>query len=347
MPRKYEGPLRRGEKSAYVRKRKKDEDDGLSKTERKEVKEIIAVKKETRYCNKWYSYDDYPAAAGNLQLTRTVPVTLPGINSVGDNACTCLGFQLGEYLNSNSTAINTGVGAGTIVPLGGYGMQQGLDATDIVGDYAYFQSAKVDLQVTALPINTSDSSVYDVLASGLQFRVIHVSCKQIQTGASPSLTGALFFDRQHEKVGLTMSGTVKEIMNDFHMNTDQFHVHADRKFRLTQPINPGSTDSWGPPSTPDVLIAPVNLALQGMATNPTFPVQHNLTLWMPKIKKKVRFSPDDDTVSNAFEPTNAQFVSTIIILCARTCQQRLIGGLQDTSRAWSVKAAGESRFRDA
>lgn len=348
MPRSYEGPLRKGERSAKVpKKSKKKNEDHLSAIERKEVKEIIAVKKEVRYCNKWYSYDDYDAPAGNLQLTRTAPVALPNINPTGTNCTTMLGFQTGEYLNPEGVSINTNVGAGTMAVLGGYGMQQGTDSTDIIGDYAYLQSAKVDLQITALPFNTSDSSVYSPGMSGLQFRVIHASAKQIQTGASPSYVNALFWDRTHDKQGLIMTGTNKEMFHDFHLNTDQFHIHADKKFRLTQPQNPGSTDSWGPPSTPDVLIAPVNLAFQGQATNPTYPVQHNLTLWMPKIKKKIRFSETDDTTSNAFEPTNANFVNMIFILCCRTCQQNQTNSLLSTTRAWSVKAAGETRYRDA
>lgn len=350
MVRKYAGPLQRGKRSAKVPSSKSKSKKGLNKVEKKEVKDIIAIKKEVRYCNKWFSYDDYLVAAGNLQFTRTVPITLPGINPAGNNACTMLGFQTGEYLNPEAVSINTNVGAGTMTPLGGYGMQQGTDSTDILGDYAYLQSAKVDLQITALPWNSNDSSLYSAGMSGLQFRVIHASAKQIQTGASPSYSNGFFWDRTHDKVGFTMVGTCKEIMDDFHMNTDQFHIHSDQKFRLTQPQNPGSTDTLliqqNLSATADNQVF-VNTSMQGQGTNPTYPCQRNIRLWMPRIKKKIRFSESDDGATNAFEPTNAQFVNMIFIICCRTNQQQLIPSLLNTSRSWSVKAAGETRYRDA
>lgn len=346
MPRKYAGPLQPGKKSAYVRK----SEDTLSKQERKEVKEIIAVKKEVRYCNKWYFYDDYAGASGNLQLTRTNPVTLPGINPFGSNACNMLGFQTGEYLNPESSSINTQVGAGTMVPLGGYGMQQGTDSTDIIADYAYLQSAKVDLQITALPWNTNQSDLYSAGMSGIQFRVIHAQAKQIQTGVSPSYAEAFFWDRTHDKVGLTMVGTCKEIMNDFHFNTDQFVIHHDVKFRLTQPQNPGGLDTQliqsntSATATKEVY---TNQGFQGQATNPTYPCSKNVSFWMPKIKKKIRFSEGDDTTTNAFEPTNVNFVNMIFIIACRVNQQQLLPDNNSVRGAWSVKASGETRYRDA
>lgn len=347
MPRKYSGPLQPGKKSAYVRKSKEDT---LSKEERKEVKEMMTAKKEVRYCNKWYSYDDYPSASGNLQLTRTVPVTLPGINPVANDACNMLGFQTGEYLNPESNAINTAIGAGTMAPLGGYAMQQGTDSTDIIADYAYLQSAKVDLQITALPWNTNLGDVYSAGMSGIQFRVIHAQAKPIQTGVSPSYAEAFFWDRTHDKVGLTMVGTCKEIMYDFHFNTDQFIIHHDVKFRLTQPQHPGGLDTQiiqqntSPTATFQVYS---NQGFQGQATNPTYPCSKNVSFWMPKIKKKIRFSEGDDTTTNAFEPTNVNFVNMIFIIACRVNQQQSIPANNSVSRAWSVKASGETRYRDA
>lgn len=322
---------------------------GLNKVEKKEVKLIIKERKETRYCGRNFKYDDYAPAqvGGYLQPSRAAPQTLPGVSDVGANACTCLGFQTGEYLNTESTDINTNVGAGTVAPLGGYGMTQGTDSDQITGDYAYLQSAKLDLQITAAPWNTSDCGTYAAAASGLQFRVLHLTAKQIQSGIVPSYTNGMFWNRAHEKIGLTMVGTVKEIMDDFHINTDQFTVHKDIKFRLTQPQNPCSNDTWPAPTAPGAFIGPVAFALQGQGTNPCYPCQRNVQLWMPKSKKKIRFSDTDDTTTNAFEPTNYQYVNVILILCVRTNQQAFLPDLLSTDRCWAVKAAMETRFKDA
>lgn len=353
MPRKYAGPLQPGKRSARVNKPRKPrggKKDHLSKTEKKEVKKIIANKKETRYCGNWITYDDYPVPAGNLQLTRTSAITLPGINPVANNVCNMLGFQTGQYLNNQSTEINTQVGGGTMVALGGYGIQQGTDSTDILGDYAYLQSAKVDLQITALPWNTNDGTIYSAGMSGLQFRVLHVQSKNLATGVVPSYVNSFFWDRTHDKTGLTMAGTVKEIMEDFHLNTDQFIVHKDIKFRLTQPQHPAGLDTLiiqqndQPTATVQHF---VNTAFQGQATNPTYPCAKNLTLWMPRSKRKIRFSENDNGTTNAFEPTNYNFINMIFILCVRTCQQQTIPANNSVSRAWSAKCSGETRYRDA
>jgi hypothetical protein len=237
-----------------------------------------------------------------------------------------------------------------VAPLGGYGMTQGTDSVNIIGDYAYLQSSKVDLQITAAPWNTNQGDIYSAGMSGLQFRVIHVSAKPIQTGVSPSYVKSLFWDRVHNKVGLDMTGTVKEIMEDFHLNTEQFTIHKDIKFRLTQPQHPAGLDTQiiqqndQPTATYQVFS---NQGFQGAATNPTYPCAKNITLWMPKTKKKVRFAEDDNLTTNAYEPSNFNFVSLILILCARTCQQQTIPANNSVSRAWTCKAAGETRYRDA
>lgn len=339
--------------SAYKNQKSSDSKkkaDCLSATEKKEVKEIIAAKKELRYCNRSFFYDDYDIASGYLQLTRTNPVALPGITPTGTNAATMLGFQTGEYLNSESQSINTNVGAGTMAPLGGFGMIQGTDSVNILADYAYLQSSKVDLQITALPIDTNQSYLYSPGMSGLQFRVLHIQAKQIQTGVSPSYTNGLFWDRTHDKIGLTMVGTNKELFKDFHLNTDQFHILHDVSFRLTQPQDPASLDTHLIQNNLNATASPqvyVNQSFQGQATNPTYPCAKDLSFWMPKINKKIRFSENDDLTSNAYEPTNTNFVNMIFILCCRTNQQGLNSDLLNTGRAWSCKAAMETRYRDA
>lgn len=322
---------------------------GLNKTEKRQVKALVKSKMETKYCPSNICYDDYDTTSFFFQATRTNPVTLPGISPASDDACNMLAFQTGYYLNSQSTDVNTNVGGGSVVPLGGYGMQEGTESTEIVGDHAYLQSAKCDLQITALPFTSNNSVVYGAGMSSIQFRVLHLQSKKIATGIVPNYTNALFWDRQHTKVGLSFSGTVKEIMEDFHINTEQFTVHKDIKFRLTQPMNPAALDTWTIQQNDQATAqqtGPVNWAMQGSGTNPTYPTAKNLTLWMPKTKKKIRFAETDNGSTNAFEPTNYNFVNFIVILAARTNQSQTIPSNMSVSRAWSAKAAMETRFKD-
>lgn len=343
MVRKYQGPLQPGKTSAKVTKTRKaraNKSKHLTKTEKKDVKKIIASRKETIYCPDWVKYDIFDAYAGLLQPERSNPITLPGIAPIGYAPASALAFQTGHYLNSQSTAMNT-VMPGVIVPIGGYSLQQGDNATQRDGDYAYLNSSVMKLQVTAMPSNTNDGDSYCRLSSALQFRVIHFSSKKINTGVVPSVTGSLFLNQQNEKVGLDMAASSKELMEDFHLNRAQFTIHKDIRFRLTQPQVASTTETPAPGTNY------VNQALQGQGNNPTYPANRNLTLWMPKTKKRIRFLNVDNGVSNYFEPTNYDYNNVVLIICARVVQERVRDRMLATDRAWSVKANGETRYREA
>lgn len=312
----------------------------LNKVERKDVKRIIASRKEKRYSPDWTKYDIFDAYAGLLQPQRGTPVDLFNIAPAGFNVCSALAFQTGHYLTSQSNEMNT-FSPGMIVPIGGYSLQQGSSAVTRDGDYAYLQSAVMKLQITAVPLNTNNSDVYSRLSNGLQFRVLHFQSKKINTGVVPNPVTQLFLDQTNNKVGLDMSGSVKEIMDDFHFNTAQFTLHKDIKFRLTQPQIVSTSEVLA------VNTSYVNQAIQGQGCNPTYPSTRNLTLWMPKTKKKIRFLNADNGTTNYYEPTNYDYNNVVLIICTRINIERTMDNSLSTSRAWSVKANGETRYRDS
>ncbi len=317
---------------------------GLNKVEKKQVKKIISYRKEDRYSPSWYSYDDYAAYLNYLQPARGNPITLPGIMEHTDNAVSMVGFQTGAYLNTVSTQVNTNIGAGAMVALGGFSMRRGDAKTQIDGDYAYLTSSYMTLQINAEVNNNNDGDAqFNAMCSPLEFRVIHVQAKKEQSGVTPSLTTRLFYDLTHDQEGLSMAGSVKEIMHDFPINRDNFEVKSDFKFRLTQPQQPSTLTTVGNDST-----LFVNQGMQGQGTPPTYPAVKHLKLWCPKTKKKIRFSTADDGSQNDFEPTNWNFVNYVVILCSRVnaIPGSVSGNLQQTSRCWSVRATGQTKYKD-
>lgn len=110
MPRKYSGPLMPGKKSAYVKGARKNKPRrakskvGLNTVEKKQVKNIVASRKELKYTNYWYNYDNYnPANYTATQLPMlTAGITLPNVYDVGNGTSTLIGLQTGAYLNSAS-----------------------------------------------------------------------------------------------------------------------------------------------------------------------------------------------------------------------------------------------------
>ena len=309
-------------------KRKRKAKTGLNKVEKKQVKQIIATRKEFKYCPNWFAYDDFAATGGFIQSTIQPDSYLPNVyDANSDRAVSAVGFQTGQYLNTASTTVNTNLPGTLMYPLGGYSMLRGTGNNTIEGDYARCQSAFISLQINALPASGNVTSVEDALFP-LEFRLIQIKAKRVATGTTPSLQGALFVDMTNDPDGLTMAGSVKEAMVDYRINTNQFTILRDMKFSLTQPVQlsyNGQTSNQGSQQT-------------------LHPSQRNFKFWLPKPAKKIRFSSTAVPNVNAHEPVNWDATVYTIILCSR--KSGGTEGYSDTSRAWSVKATGMSKFRD-
>ena len=340
-PRKYAGPLQPGKRSAYVkgtragkrRPKSAPAKRGLNKVEKKQVKAIIANKKEFKYSPKFINYDNYdPALYTDFQRPITVgATTLPNVYSAANNTVTIVGFQMGQYANTASSQLDAALTAAGTNPcmnqLGGIGMENGIDQTNIIGDYALLHSSKVNFQINTSPQGGNADNVAETV-SPMIFRVIHVSCKQDQAGITPSLSGDLFRDMTNENKGLMSDMTLKQLMTDYNLNRERFHVHKDFKFKLSEPVEP---DYAGTTANQNVLNLP-------------YPTQKNFSLWMPKPKKKLRFSDTDNGLTNAYEWLNADFVSYVFILCCR--EQNTGGNYSSTLKRWTCSTQGQTKYRD-
>ncbi|AXH74782.1 MAG: putative capsid protein [Cressdnaviricota sp.] len=306
---------------------------GLNTVEKKQVKDIISAKKEFKYCPNFINYDYYdPALQTAFQQPITVgQTTLPNVYSQANNTCTIVGFQMGKYANTASQQLDAALTAAGTVPcmnqLGGIGMENGIDQTNIIGDYALLHSSKVNFQINTSPAGGNADNVQDAV-SPMIFRVIHVSCKQDQAGITPSLSGDLFRDMTNENKGLMSDMTLKQLMTDYSLNRERFHVHKDFKFKLSEPTEPDYAGTTANQSQRNI----------------SYPTQKNFSLWMPKPKKKLRFSDSDNGSTNAFEWLNADFVSYVFVLCCR--EQNTSGNYSSTLKRWTCSTQGQTKYRD-
>lgn len=336
MPRPRKNTKKPGRRSQTVKRTSKGKSTskvGLNKVEKRQVKDIIAEKKEFKYSPKWINYDNYdPALQTDFQQPITVGATvLPNVYSSANNTVTIVGFQMGQYANTASSQLDSAlVSAGQpacMNQLGGIGMENGIDQTNIIGDYALLHSSKVNFQINTSPAGGNADNVQDAV-SPMIFRVIHVSCKQDQAGITPSLSGDLFRDMTNENKGLMSDMTLKQLMTDYSLNRERFHIHKDFKFKLSEPTEPDYAGTTANQSQRNI----------------SYPTQKNFTLWMPKPKKKLRFADRDNGLTNAYEWLNADFVSYVFILCCR--EQNTGGQYSSTFKRWTCSTQGQTKYRD-
>lgn len=313
---------------------------GLNKVEKKQVKKIIGNRKELKYCPAWFSYDDYAATGGFIQRRIGASAVLDGIYNNSDNACMCVGLQTGNYLNSASNAINAAYPF-LMYPMGGFGMTRGDTAQQIDGDYAYMNSAKIDIQVALNVVENQDR--VNPLSAPLEFRLIHVKAKKDQAGVTPSPLTELFLDQTNVKEGLNMTGSVNEIMRRFPVNHNRFIKVKDFKFKLQNPIKPTTLQT-----TPGATAA--QLADSVCAVQPAHPCTKDITLWLDKPKKKLRFATSDNGLNNYYEPVNYDFIHYVFILATRdtfyNSYQNDDGGAAQDASKWTVSASGKTTYRD-
>lgn len=338
MPRKYAGPLLPGKKSAYVRGARKNQPRkskakvGLNKVEKKQVKNIIASRKEHKYCPNWKRYDYYdPGQYTPTNLPAILgSVALPNVWNAGINTTTIVGFQTGETLNSASNQLDaalTAAGQGPCMnSLGGFAMTQGDTQTNIDGQYAYFHSGCVTFYINALIASGNVGGIQPTI-SPLCFRLLHVKARKDPAGTTPSLSGQLFRDYVNDNAGLMSDMTRNDVMTNYSLNRERWQIEHDIKFKLSQPVDPTYNAN-----NPNAGVPMRNLS---------YPSEKMVKLWLDKPKKKLRFQD-----SAPFEPTNYDYVHYFIILCSREQIPSNISNYPQTGKCWSVAAQGQTKFRD-
>lgn len=319
--------------TAAVRRRKVAKRVGLNKVEKKQVKKIIASRKEHKYCPSWIRYDYYDPnnyTANNLPPV-VASIALPNVwNSTGISTTTIVGFQTGESLNSASDQLDaalTAAGQGPCMnPLGGFAMQQGDSQTNIDGQYAYFQSGCVTFHVNALIASGNVGGIQPTI-SPLCFRLLHVKARKDPAGTTPSLSGQLFRDYVNANAGLMSEMTRNDVMTNFSLNRERFQIEHDIKFKLSQPIDPTYAANNPNPGV--------------QMRNLSYPSEKMVKVWLDKPKKKLRFQE-----SAPYEPTNYDYVHYFIILCSREQVPSNQSNYPNTGKCWSITAQGQTKFRD-
>ncbi len=311
---------------------------GLNKIEKKQVKSIVASRKESKYCPNWYQYDDFETTGGYIQPALASNGVLPGIYNAGNLACSVVGLQMGNYLTSSSTEVNTLLGAGTVVPLGGIGMQRGDTSNTIDGDYAYMQSCKLQLRISARVLGTGWE---DTQCLPLEFRLIQVRPKaNTPSGTTPSLVSSLFVDNTNAPEGLGASGSVTEVMQNWRLNRNQCDVVKDIHYQLSNVQQPSV-------SFQDTQFT-VSATMPNNGGAMPFPNTKDIELWMNRPKKKLRFAQNDNGSTSFYEPTNYQFQEYVIILAARKYINNTAPVFKPLSaKFWEVRVNGMTKYRDA
>lgn len=343
MPSRYRPPFYKRARStaaskiqAAIRRRKnrKPVKKGLTKVEKKQVKSIVSNRKEDKYCPNWKQYDDFEEYEGNLNPAISGVASLPGIFNAGSSAVTCVGLQMGNYLTTSATAVNTLIGT-SFYPLGGIGMERGDTSLTIDGDYAYMKSCKLQLKISATIVGTQGS--VDAQCLPLEFRVIQVRPKaNTPTGTTPSLVSSLFVDNTNTAEGLGASGSVTEIMQNWRLNRNQFDVVKDFKFQLSNVQQPSSSNNT------------TNNLSETYPMITAYPNSKDIDLWLNRPKKKLRFGPVDNGVSSYYEPTNYQFQEYVVILCTRRFIDQQSPVFQPITKGyWQVRVNGMTKYNDA
>jgi len=313
-------------------KRRAPKKSGLNKVEKKQVKTIIASRKELKYCPNWKNYDHYdPANYSDTQLAPIQPSTiLPNVYSVANGVTSIVGFQTGNYLNVVSQQLDTNlVAAGQnpcMYPLGGFGMERGDTSTTIDGNEVYFNAGKLNLQINTV-VNQASSP--NPMINPLCYRVIHVKAKKDAAGVTPNVSGQLFRDMTNDNIGFMSDMTQRQLFHDFNFNRQRWTVMADKRFKLSQPLSP----SFTAPS--------VNQPVRNLP----HPTQKNLTLYFDKPKKKLRMGEVDNGTSNYFEPTNYDYIHYVFVICCR--EQVNSADYSQTGKAWTITTQGQTTFREA
>lgn len=310
---------------------------GLNKVEKKQVKTLIASRKEKKYCKYWINYDYYdPTQYTQYQLAPIIGnVVLPNVYDSAIATTTIVGLQTGQYLNTMSTnfdSLLTAAGQGPCMnPLGGFQMREGDSAKDLDGDYAYFNSGCINLQLNSL---VAEGNIATVAASvsPLCFRILHVRAKKDAAGITPSVAGDLFRTMTNENAGFMSDMTLRQLTDDYGLNRDRFEIKHDIKFKLSQPVQP---DYGG------------TTANQGVRNLP-YPTQKRIKLWLDKPKKKLRFSHTDNGTNNSHEPLNYDFVNYVFVICSREQVPGAPTGnsFSSTAKMWSLTTQGQTTYRD-
>lgn len=311
MPRKYQGPLQPGKRTAKVPKSKSKK--GLNAIERKQVNQILRNKKEVYYI---------PCMAYSMGRTLVTGFAQDYITSqtafnATNGAISLCGVVTGNPLGTVGTQANTV--SNFLKPMGGVDLNgDASNPVPIEGDKAIMKSMKLNLRISA---NLVENISHDGLASkAINFRVIVFKLKkQRPAGEIPNLnTGSgvapsLFKDLNNNDVGITDYVLPFEF-EQLRCNPDTVKVLKDKSFQLMNPLSAYGTSSG------------VNTGIGFVQNSTNLPATKDISIYLPCPKTPIVYGADK-------EPSNWDYRTYAMVFATRNG-----GSYQQTTDYWHLEA---------
>ena len=337
MPRKYSGPLRKGERSAKVPKGKSKEKSALNKKEKKQVTKIVKkiVKEEKEVFHiQGYNFQAETSIASAPNYAQISPATI--FRSGG--RITMCGLCVGESLAyiANQCNVNTIYNAsGTEPPRfqNTSGIRpmalNGVTGQNIEGEYGYQKAFNQKLKISVQPVrSTSTTTIEDEIAP-MNFRclVVRVRTNNNASKNTPTLDGldtaqpSLFKDLMGQDIGLDTREVKTFEYENLKFNSEAFEKVRDIKFQLQRPY----------------VYADNDVVVDRKSNIPAY--KHlNINLKVPKTK--IRYD-----VTTRLPVSGWNYVYFTMVFCS---DAHLVGGNDyGTATGWCMEAQHESKFMEA
>lgn len=339
MPRKFSGPLRKGERSAKVPKRQaKKKKSALNNKEKAQVttivKNIVRDDKEIFHIqgNKFLCETD------GVQVQPNYAQINPATVFRSDGRITMCGLNVGESLsyiagqcNANSY-YNTGGGENPrffstsgIRPMA----LNGQTGHNIDGEYGYHKSFNQKLKIFVSPVRSTSASTIEDEIAPMNFRLLVV---RVRTGNkaskfTPTLDGldgtqaSLFKDLMGADIGLDTREVKTFEYEHLKFNSEAFEKVRDIKFQLQRPYVYANNDV--------VVDRKSNI-----------PAYKNININLKVPKTKIRYD-----ISTKLPVSGWNYVYYTMVFCS---DANPVGGNDyATNAGWGMEALHESKWMEA
>ncbi|AXH76907.1 MAG: putative capsid protein [Circoviridae sp.] len=307
MPRKYQGPLQPGKRSAKVPKGRKAP--SRVRVSKERYTEVAKLSKQVSNLvqNKYQGY------------TLTCGATQPKP----------AGVQPISYFLYNAGETLTQPGNAPFNPMNLFQFNEGDSSTERSGDYMYIRRSHLKLELQMLPFASSD--LLQGASSTTQFRlmVVKANRKYNKLGNSPIAGNSLFLTTENDEFGFGVAGSPSTANTFSNMsqpiNKRKWLVYKDMHFTLSTPAQ-----EYQDTSIPNESSA-INTA------NPKYPVKKYVSINLP-VYKKTHF---DDT-SNTPDSVDTQW-----LLIIQACRSNYCNPGQTAPRNISLNILGTTSAQNS
>jgi len=271
MPRRHQGPLRPGERSAYVPGTRKNRPSYRSKPKAKPSRLYSGLstynrtKAITSTVMKSISESKYQGHRSDCLETVAKPAgTIRPLSYIFLNTGADLSASLPEFTT----------------PLKLFNFAQGTSNTQRIGQYMYLKKSHLKISVMALPEKATEDSTDVLINTPLECRmfVVKANRKNDKIFTSPKPGNSLLIDTQNGGFGYDETGGSINLLQSQPINRRQWIKYKDYKFKLSPPaIKLDSANN-----------------VEAYQTGKQYPVKRNFTVDLP-IYKKTHFADSNDS----------------------------------------------------